>query len=55
MKYSKAIQNKHGALGEIFDGCSSVTHWNQLSLGLRLSKNDCYKRNNVLILPNQSN
>ncbi len=54
IKYSKAIKNKHGALGGTFNGCSSVSHWNQLSLGLSLSKNDCYKRDNVLILPNQS-
>ena len=54
MKYSKAIKNKQGALGGTFNGCSPIAHWNQLSLGLRLSKNDCYKRNNVLILPNQS-
>ncbi len=54
MKYSQAIKNKNGALGGIFEGCSPISHWNQLSLGLQLSKNDCYKRNNVLILPNQS-
>lgn len=54
MKYSKAIKNKNGALGGIFNGCSSIAHWNQLSLGLRLSKNDCYKKENVLILPSQS-
>ena len=54
MRYSKAIKNKNGALGNVFNGCSSITHWNQLSLGLKLSKNDCYEKNKVLILPTQS-
>ena len=54
MKYSNAIQNKNSASGGVFNGCSSIAHWNKIILGLRLIKNDCYKRNNVLILPSQS-
>lgn len=52
MRYTKAVRNKNGALGLSFSGCSSISQWNQLSLNLKLAKNDCYNKDKVLILPN---
>ena len=57
IRYSNAVKNKNGALGVdggIFNNCSSVNYWNQLSLNISLSKNNCYSKEKVLILPNQS-
>lgn len=54
IKYSSAVKNVNGAVaidGNIF-GCSQPSHWASLNLGI--GPNDCYKKDDVKILPSVS-
>ena len=51
MRYANSLKNSNGALGLNFNlnHCASPNYWN--SLQFKVGKNDCYKKNNTIILP----
>ena len=52
-KYASAVTNINGASGFNFNNCSSINYWRSQRFRLALAKNDCYKKSDVKILPNQ--
>ena len=53
-RYSNAVKSSNGALGFNFRNCTKVRDWKKLDFKLAVGKNDCYKKTNVVLLPNQS-
>tara|TARA_B100000963_G_scaffold127135_1_gene110987 strand:- start:7500 stop:8156 length:657 start_codon:yes stop_codon:yes gene_type:complete len=53
MKYASAVTNINGASGFNFNNCSSINFWRSQAFRMALAKNDCYKKSDVIILPNQ--
>tara|TARA_B100001287_G_scaffold274523_1_gene279998 strand:- start:92 stop:703 length:612 start_codon:yes stop_codon:yes gene_type:complete len=53
-RYSNAVSNSNGALGFNFNNCRKVNEWKNINLSIRVGKNNCYKKSNVVILPSQS-
>ncbi len=51
MRYANSLKNSNGALGLNFNlnNCASPNYWN--SLQFKVGKNDCYKKNETIILP----
>ena len=52
-RYASAVTNINGSSGFNFNRCSSINYWESQRFRLALAKNDCYKKENVIILPNQ--
>ena len=49
MRYANSLKNPNGALGLNFNKCASPNFWN--SLQFKVGPNDCYKKDNTIILP----
>ena len=53
-RYASAVKSTNGAMGFNFNNCRKVSDWKKLDLKLAASKNDCYKKTDIIILPSQS-
>ena len=52
-KYASAVTNVNGASGFNFNNCSSISYWTSQAFRMAVGKNNCYKKTDVVILPNQ--